>query len=324
MAPVFRQVALTEIALNDRTFIVTYRPEMHALQRSVAHVGVLTPLHLRQPSDQASLQVVCGFKRLLACQQAGHTSVPALVYSAAELPEPQAFLLALHDNLGCRVLNAVEEARILWRLRQDFHAQPATLLQAFCPLLDLPLRAETLQTYWSLATLEDALQAAVVEGTLPLETALWIGTHTIEEQQALLQLFTGLKVGSTRAREFAAYIDEICQRDACSPAALLQDLGVPALLADPQRAGPQKLDSVRRVLRQARYPQLSTYEQRFQAAARRLRLPPEITLRPPPYFEGQQYQITLSFGQRQDLQHYAQRLLDAARHEALDELLELL
>jgi ParB-like chromosome segregation protein Spo0J len=303
---------------------VTYRPEMYALQRSVAHVGVLTPLHLRQPSDQASLQVVCGFKRLLACQQAGHTSVPALVYSAAELPEPQAFLLALHDNLGCRVLNAVEKARILWRLRQDFHAQPATLLQEFCPLLDLPPRAETLQTYWSLATLEDALQAAVVEGTLPLETALWIGTHTIEEQQALLQLFTGLKVGSTRAREFAAYIDEICQRDACSPADLLQDLGVPALLADPQRAGPQKLDSVRRVLRQARYPQLSTYEQRFQAAARRLRLPPEITLRPPPYFEGQQYQITLSFGQRQDLQHYAQRLLDAARHEALDELLELL
>src|SRR2546423_10209748 len=285
MAPVFRQVLLTEIALNDRTFIVTYRPEMHALQRSVAHVGVLTPLHLRQPTDQSSLQVVCGSKRLLACQQTGYTSVPALVYSAAELPEPQAFLLALHDNLGCRVLNAVEKARILWRLRQDFHTPPATLRQEFCTLLDLPPRAETLQTYWSLATLEDALQAAVVEGTLPLETALWIGTHTIEEQQALLGRFTGLKIGSNRAREFAAYIDEICQRDACSPAALLQDLGVPALLADPQRAGPQKLDSVRRVLRQARYPQLSTYEQRFQAAARRLRLPPEITLRPPPYFE---------------------------------------
>ena len=324
MAPVFRHVALTEIALEDRTFIVTYRPEMQALQRSVAQVGVLTPLHLRQPSDQAPLQVVCGSKRLLACQQTGHTSVPALVYSTAELPEPQAFLLALHDNLGCRVLNAVEKARILWRLRQDLHTPPATLLQEFCPLLDLPPRAETLQVYWSLATLEDALQAAVVEGTLPLETALWIGTHAAEDHQALLGLFTGLKVGSNRAREFVAYIDEICQRDSCRPAVLLQDLGVPTLLTDPQLAGPQKLDRVRHVLRQARYPQLSTYEQRFQAAARRLRLPPQITLRPPPYFEGQQYQVTLSFGQRQELRHYAQRLLDAAGHEALDELLELL
>ena len=324
MAPLFRQVALTEIALDDDTFIVTYRPEMQALQRSIAQVGVLTPVHLRQASAQAPLQIVCGSKRLLACQQTGHTSVPALVYSAAELPEPQAFVLALHDNLGCRVLNAVEKARILWRLRQEFAVQPATLLQQFCPLLDLPPRAATLQAYCSLATLEEALQAAVVEGSLPLETAVWIGAHAAADRQILLKLFTGLKVGSNRAREFTAYIDEICQRDACSPAALLHDLGVPALLTDPQLAGPQKLDSVRRVLRQARYPQLSTYEQRFQTAARRLRLPPQITLRPPPYFEGQQYQITVSFSQRQELQHYAQRLLDAAGHEALDELLELL
>ena len=84
MAPVFRHVPLTEIALEDRTFIVTYRPEMPALQRSVARVGVLTPLHLRQPSDQAPLQIVCGSKRLLACQHTGQTQVPALVHSAAK------------------------------------------------------------------------------------------------------------------------------------------------------------------------------------------------------------------------------------------------
>jgi ParB family transcriptional regulator, chromosome partitioning protein len=324
MAPVFRHVSLTEIALHDHTFIVTYRPELQALQRSVACIGVLTPLHLRQPSDQAPLQVVCGSKRLLACQQTGHTSVPALVYSAAELSEQQAFLFALHDNLGCRVLNAVEKARILLRLRQHFHYQPGALLQEFCALLELPPRLETLEAYCLLATLEDPLQAAVVEGALPLETALWIGEYDAEDRQALLGLFTGLKIGTNRAREFTTYIDEICQRDACRPAGLLQGLGVPTVLADGQLSGPQKLDSVRRVLRQARYPQLSTYEQRFQEAVRRLRLPPQISLRPPPYFEGQQYQVTLSFGQPQELRHYAQRLLDASGHEALAALLELL
>jgi len=323
MAPVFRHVPLTEIALDDHTFVVTYHPEMQALQRSVACVGVLTPLHLRQPSDQAPLQVVCGSKRLLACQQTGHTEVPALVYNAAELSEQQAFLLALHDNLGCRALNAVEKGRILWRLQQ-FGLQPDTWLQEVCALLDLPPRPETLEAYGRLATLEEALQAAVVEGVLSLETALWIGAYPAEDRQALLAVFTGLKVGTNRAREFATYIDEICQRDACTPAGLLQVLGVPTLLAEAQLPGPQKLESVRRVLRQARYPQLSAYEQRFQEATRRLRLPSQISLRPPPYFEGQQYQVTLSFGQRQELQQYAQRLLDAAQHEALDTLLELL
>src|SRR5262249_28582633 len=177
-----------------------------AVQGCMGPGGVVTPLDGRQGSTQAPLQVVCGSKRLLACQQTGHTSVPALVYSAEELPEQQAFLLALHDNLGCRVLNAVEKARVLWRLRQEFAVQPAALLQQFCPLLDLPPRAETLHAYCTLATLEDALQAAVVEGILPLDTALWIGVHAAADRQALLQLFTGLKVGSNRAREFATYI----------------------------------------------------------------------------------------------------------------------
>src|SRR5215510_683002 len=191
MAPVFRHIPLTEIALDDYTFIVTYRPEMQALQRSVAHVGVLTPLHLRQPSHQALLQVVCGSKRLLACQQTGHTSLPALVYSATELSEQQAFLLALHDNLGCRTLNAVEKGRIFLRL-QHLGYQSDVLLQEFCALLELPPRAETLEAYGRLATLEDPLQAAVVEGSLPLETVLWIGTYTAEDRQALLEIFTGL------------------------------------------------------------------------------------------------------------------------------------
>src|SRR5438093_239790 len=244
MAPVFRHVPLTEIALDDHTFIVTYHPEIQALQRSVARVGVLTPLHLRQPSDQALLQVVCGSKRLLACQHTGHTSVPALVYSAAELSEQQAFLFALHDNLGCRALNAVEKGRILLRL-QHFGYQPDTLLQEFCALLDLPPRAETLEAYGQLATLEDSLQAAVVEGSLPLETALWIGTYAAEDRQALLEIFTGLRVGSNRAREFVTYIDEICQPDACTPADLLQALGGSAWPPDAEPPGPHELERVR-------------------------------------------------------------------------------
>jgi len=320
----FQYVPLTDIALDDRTFIVTYQPEMHALQRSVAQAGVLTPLHLRRLPGQAPLQVVCGSKRLQACQQAGSTTVPALVHSAAELTDEPAFLLAMHNNLGCRVLNAVEKARILCRLRDNFYYPTATLIEVFCPLLDLPPRAETLEAYCTLTALDDALQAAVVEGTLPLDTALWIGQQTPEDRQALLPLFTGLKVGSNRAREFAVYVDDMCRRDACSAAALLQRLSIPEILADTQHSGPQQLERVRRVLHAARYPRFSAHEQHFQATLRRLRLPPQVSLKPPPYFEGQQYQVSFSFHTRQELQQYAQRLLEVASDAALDELLSLL
>jgi hypothetical protein len=285
---------------------------------------VLTPVHLRQVSDRTQLQVVCGSKRLRACQQAGGTTIPALVYSMAELADEPAFLLAVYDNLGCRPLNAIEKARILLRLRDAFGYPAPVLCTEFCPLLDLPPHAETLAAYCTLATLEDALQAGVVEGSLPVDTAVWIGQHAAEDRQALLRLFTGLKLGSNRAREFATTIEEICQRDACRPAALLNTLGVFPILAAPQLAGPQKIERLRRVLHTARYPRFSSHEQQFQDALRRLRLPAQVSLRPPPYFEAQQYQVTFGFATRQELQQYAQRLLEAAAQTTLDDLLALL
>jgi len=71
----------------------------------------------------------------------------------------------------------VEKAPILLRLWQHFYYSPVALLQEFYALLNLPPRAEILEAYCLLATLEDPLQAAVVEGALPLETALWIGAY---------------------------------------------------------------------------------------------------------------------------------------------------
>ena len=321
--PAFEQIPTADIALDDEAFGVTYRPHMQRLLDSVAEMGVLTPLHLRRAAESAPLQLVTGSKRLRAARQAGQATVPALVHEADELSEQQAFLLAVHDNLACRAFNAVEKARILRRLRHDFRYPDADLIKQFCPLLDLPPRADTLEAYCTLAILDDALQAATVENGLPVDVALWVGNLGIADRQAVLPVFASLQLGSNRAQECAAYIDEVCQRDAHSAAALLERLGIPALLDDPQRSGPQKREAVRHALRQARYPQLTAHERRYREAARRLRLPPAIALRPPTYFENRQYQVSFSFSQRQELRQAAERLLEAADSDAMDDLLDL-
>ena len=98
------------------------------------------------------------------------------------------------------------------------------------------------------------MQAATVENALPVDVAVWVGGLDAADRQAVLPLFAGLQLGSNRAQECASYIDEVCQREACSAAALVERLGIPALLANPQRSGPQKREAVRHALRQARYP----------------------------------------------------------------------
>ena len=321
--PVLQQIAATDTGVDEGAFVVTYRPEIGRLLESVAQVGVLTPLIMRRTAASAPLQLVAGSKRLRAVRQLGKTTVPVLIHEDGELSEEQAFLLAVHDNLVGRGFNTVEKARILRRLRHDFGYADEALAQQFCLLLELPPRAGIVQDYCTLATLDDALQAATVENGLPVDVALWAGGLDDAGRRAVLPVFTGLQLGSNRAQECAGYIDEVCQRDGCGAAALVEQLGIPALLADTQRSGPQKREAVRHALRQARYPMLTSYEQRYREAARRLRLPPEISLRPPPYFESSQYQVSFSFSRKQELRRAAQRLLDAADSEAMDELLEL-
>ena len=321
--PTFGYIPVADISLDEEAFVVTYRPQMERLVNSVARMGVLSPLHLRRSAAAAPLQLVAGSKRLSAARQAGLATVPALIHQAGELSEKQGFLLAVHDNLACRSFNAVERARVLRRLRRDFQYPDEALIEEFCPLLDLPPRADTIQAFCTLATLDDALQAATVDYALPVDVALWVGGLDRADRQAVLPMFTSLQLGSNRAQECAAHIDEVCQRDACTAAALFERLGIAALLADAQSSGPQKREAVRNALRQARYPQLTAHERRYREAARRLRLPPAVSLRPPPYFENSQYQVSFSFSRRQELRQAAQRLLDAADSEAMDDLLDL-
>ena len=44
---------------------------------------------------------------------------------------------------------------------------------------------------------------------------------------------------------------------------------------------------------------------------------------PLPYFENRQYQVSFSFSRRQELRHAAQRLLDAADSDAMNDLFGL-
>ena len=173
--PTFGHIQVADIEAGDQSFVVTYRPQMQRLMDSVARMGVLTPLHLRRSAAPLGLQLIAGFKRLTAAGQTGQTTVPALIHEAEELSDEQAFLLAVHDNLACRSFNAVEKGRILRRLRHDFRYPDEALIQEFCPLLDLPPRADILQRYCNLATLDESLQAATVDYSLPVDVALWVG-----------------------------------------------------------------------------------------------------------------------------------------------------
>jgi ParB family chromosome partitioning protein len=107
-------------ALMDETALVE-------LAESIKKQGLLQPLVVRELSS-GRFEIVAGERRWRASQLAGMTSVPVLV---RQVDDETAMAMALVENLQREALNAMDQARAMQRLTQEFsltHQDIANLL----------------------------------------------------------------------------------------------------------------------------------------------------------------------------------------------------
>jgi len=85
------------------------------LVESVRQKGILQPLLVR--SSEKGYQLIAGERRWRAAQLAGLQRVPVII---KESTEPEAFELALIENIQRKDLNPIEEGEAYRRLKEDF------------------------------------------------------------------------------------------------------------------------------------------------------------------------------------------------------------
>ncbi|MBK8895778.1 MAG: ParB/RepB/Spo0J family partition protein [Candidatus Competibacteraceae bacterium] len=147
----------------DRIIAGRYQPRhrtdddyLAELERSVRQFGIIEPLVVRPLAD-GSYEILAGHMRWRAAQQAGLSSVPAVL---READDRTAAAIALVENLLRRALNPIEEGRALRRLREEFdltQEQLAELLGLSQPAISKALR---------LLSLDPKVQELIEDGKL--------------------------------------------------------------------------------------------------------------------------------------------------------------
>jgi ParB family transcriptional regulator, chromosome partitioning protein len=99
------------------------RPEsLSELAESIKAQGVVQPIVVRPitgtPAHDARYEIIAGERRWRAAQMAGLVEIPALI---RRVPDEAAIAVALIENIQRENLNALEEARALERLINEFH-----------------------------------------------------------------------------------------------------------------------------------------------------------------------------------------------------------
>lgn len=319
-----QQINIGQINFIDWSYVVTFEPILTPLITSIKKVGLLNPPILESTTD-GRLRIVSGWKRIIALKHLNITDFNAQIYfSVDNSPCLELFLLNIYENSAIREFNVIEKANILQKLINIFKMPPQKILDDIFPLLELGRNPNTIDRYLPLVLLTDNLKIGLVEDTLSFETALELAKMTIEEAAVVSDLFFELKFGKNRQREFLILLKDIAAIYQMSVEQILEKNDIQIIIKDNSLTPAVKINRIKKILTQLRYPRFSQTEENFAQIRKTLKLPPDISLIPPDFFEGKKYRLELTFERQADLEKALQLLSTENRQQQFKKLENLI
>jgi ParB/RepB/Spo0J family partition protein len=288
-----QKIPLQKIDLSDDTFSVNYLPDLQKLRSSVGGVGLIQPVLLKEMSG--GYQIVCGFRRISVMKELGKSEIESKVFEEKEMDEFQLFSLSLHENLTTRGFNTVEKAIALDKLIHRFQVDPSAVTKTFLPFFSLEPNEKILNTYLSLAQMEDEIKTYVLKEEVSRSNIRRLSALTPDDRMAIFSLISRLKLGENRLREALTLLEEISKRNQCKEKDIVQRSEIQTILSQKELTPSQKTERMKKVLTDLRYPKLNQLEKEFEKKRKDLSLPSNISLHHPPFFEGKGLEIKFQF-----------------------------
>ena len=154
-----------------------YKSTLEELSQSIKEQGVLQPLVVRRLAS-GRFEIVVGERRWRASQMAGLSTVPAIV---KDLNNDETAKIALIENMQREDLNALDQARGLFRLQREFNLSQEDLASS------VGKSRSTVTNLLRLLNLSTEVQAFLEEGKIEMGHARSLLTLEEADQIAIAQ-----------------------------------------------------------------------------------------------------------------------------------------
>jgi len=315
-----QSIPLQQIDSLDETFSVNYLPDLQKLRSSIEEAGLIQPVLLRKKSG--GYQMICGFRRISVMKELGKSEIESRVFEEREMDEFQLFSLSLHENLTTRGFNAVEKAIALDKLIHRFQVHPAFVIDTFLPSFFLEPNEKILNTYLSLARMEDEIKTYVLKEEVSRSNVRKLSALTPDDRMAIFSLISRLKLGENRLREVLTLLGEISRRNQSTEKDIVRRPEIQEILSQKELTPSQKTDRVKKVLTDLRYPKLNQLEKAFEKKRKGLNLPSKISLQHSPFFERKGLKVEFQFETMEEYQSILSALSVLPEKEAFRLMLQ--
>ena len=190
-----REIPLDEIDRNPfQTRTQVNEEQLAELAASITANGVVQPILVR-PLANGRFQLIAGERRWRASQQAGKTTIPAIL---RQVSDEQAMEITIVENLQRADLNPMEQARAFERLAREFHMTQEQMAQR------TGKDRATVANFLRLLRLPATVQSRVESGELSFGHArALLAFEHVEEIEKAAQRITAL---SLSVRQTESYV----------------------------------------------------------------------------------------------------------------------
>jgi len=306
-------VRLRDLDLEDTRFRISMSSDLEPLILSIRKIGLLhCPVVVAR---EGRLVLVCGWKRVAACLKLRISRLRVLVLDEAD--DLEVFLFALYENIAGRELSVLEKAEALLKALA-FGLAEARLWREVMPLLKVPPTAAFRDAYLAISKLDPATKKMVAEKGLPFSLARMLAELSADSLGEILPVLCPL--GQNKQKEIVESLLEISKRRSLSPQKVLRFPEIQAVLRSKTWTPLEKADRFRLALRRRRFPNLTSWEERFRTAQREVRWPREISLEPAPYFETDDIEASFRFKDEREFKARLGELLEVTSQKGFPKL----
>jgi hypothetical protein len=307
-------IKMETIPMEPGPYCMSYGFDVENLKRSVAGIGLLNPPLVVQGRG-GQMEIVSGYRRLLACRALGWQEITCFDISATSLGPLDCLLLNFHDNLATRALNLIEKGMFLKRISSFFTEEK--IIKEYLPLIGLPSHAPTLHFFLKMEELTDEQRQEITDNKLSLPAIKALVEMDPDSRSVTFDCIIKLNLNFNQQLQLIEFLGDISIKMNITIHQLFKTNDLIDILNAPQINKPQKAKFLLDHLQAMRYPRLVKVERTFQQQIDKLNLPKFARIQHSPGFEDVHCKLTIDFQNGGELK---QRMLFLSQLESLEKL----
>jgi len=284
-------IDMKELDGKPGPFCMSYKFDLNTIISSIERIGLINKPYVRR-NKAGSIDIVTGYRRILALKALNWDKVPCIDVADACLSDKDLLILNVYDNLCTRRFNYVEKGMILNRLMIFFTKEE--IYKIYMNVLGISSRREA-DILMKIKEFNDDEKQMILNESISLKTiGSLLDLDNISRNEFLKWIFN-LKLNFNQQILFIDYINDIIIKEETNIGELLNEEIFTSLLMEDGQNIPQRAKRFIELLKARRMPVLTKNEKAFSRLISDLKLPHNVRIKHSPFFEGTDYQLEISF-----------------------------